>query len=107
MKGNQNGCYPLQDVLNFMSINVGRGSITHDIALAQAYELQLDVVLIQEPWWSGRSKSHPYFDCHIPFVVNNTRPRAITYSRKDSSQINATQQLPSQPTGGYCWVSTN
>ncbi|POS81735.1 hypothetical protein EPUL_005617, partial [Erysiphe pulchra] len=82
-------------LLKFMSINVGRGGATHDIALARACELQLDVLLVQEPWWSGRTKSHPYFDRHIPYAVANTRPRAITYTRKDTAKIDATQQYSS------------
>ncbi|KAI0994567.1 hypothetical protein K3495_g13614, partial [Podosphaera aphanis] len=34
------------------AVNVRRGGTTHDIALARACELQLDILLIQEPWWS-------------------------------------------------------
>ncbi|KAI0996535.1 hypothetical protein K3495_g11648 [Podosphaera aphanis] len=91
-----------------MSINVGRGDTTHDIALARACELQLDILLIQEPWWSGRSKSHPYFDCHIPFGGIDIRPRAITYTRKNPKEVVAVQKFPSStPTGDYCWVVVN
>lgn len=46
--------------LHLMSINVGRSGTTHDIALTHACELQLDVMLGQEPWWSGRTKSHSF-----------------------------------------------
>ena len=108
MKGTQRGCQNPHQFLRFISINVGRGGITHDIALARPCELQLDVVLIQEPWWSGRTKSHPFFDRHIPHCSNETRPRAITYTKKDPRNINASQVFPHvNPTGDYCWVMVN
>lgn len=47
--------------LRFMSINVGRGGTTHDIGLARVCELHIDILLIQEPWWIGRTKSHSFF----------------------------------------------
>ena len=97
MKGNPQGCYPLQDVLSFMSINVGRGGATHDIALARAGELRIDVLLIQELWWSDRTKTHPNFDLHLPFGDNNIRPRAATYVRKDPKRLISTQKFPSSP----------
>lgn len=107
MKGNQNGCYPLQDVLNFMSINVGRGVTTHDIALARASELKTDFLLVQEPWWYNTTKSHPYFDLYLPFGGENIRPRAATHVRKDPTRINSSQKHPLTPTGDYCWVEVN
>ena len=90
-----------------MSINVGRGGTTQDIALARACELELDVLLIQEPWWSGCTKSHPIFDCHIPFGGEEVRPRAATYTRKDPSRIEAIQKPTTTLTGDYCWVVVN
>ena len=65
MKNNPQRQHPVQDVLNFMSINVGRGSTTQDIALVRGCELRVDVLLIQEPWWSDRTKTHPYNDLHL------------------------------------------
>ena len=62
MKGDLQSRPPAPHALKFMSINVGRGSATHDIALARAYELEIDVLLVQEPWWSERTKTHPHFD---------------------------------------------
>ncbi|POS84365.1 hypothetical protein EPUL_003072 [Erysiphe pulchra] len=35
------------------------GGSTHDVALSRVYELDVDVILIQEPWWSNITKSHP------------------------------------------------
>ncbi|KAI0992951.1 hypothetical protein K3495_g15233 [Podosphaera aphanis] len=94
--------------LRFMSINVGRGSAAHDIALSRACDLQLDFLLVQEPWWAGCTKSHPYFNRHIPYGGVGTRPRAVTYSRKDDRNIHAVQESPSSKlTGDYCWVKVN
>ncbi|KAI0994593.1 hypothetical protein K3495_g13588 [Podosphaera aphanis] len=95
------------DVLNFMSINVGRGGTTHDIALARASELKTDVLLVQEPWWYNRTKSHPYFDLYLPFGGENIRPRAATYLRKDPNRIRSIQKHPLEPTSDYCWVEVN
>ena len=108
MKGAQEGRLSPLRLLRFMSINVGRGGQTQDIALSRAYELNLDVLLIQEPWWSERTKSHPFFDCHIPHTNNNIRPRAVTYTKKDPRNIRTVQILPIPDlTGDYCWVEIN
>lgn len=91
-----------------MSINVGRGGTTHDIALSRAYEMGIDVVLMQEPWWSSRTKSHPGFHCHIPHGGPSVRPRAVTYTRRNEKKISAQQFFPcSTQTGDYCWVKVN
>lgn len=107
MKDNPKGQYPLQDVINFLSINVGRGSASQDIAMARACELRIDVLLIQEPWWSSRTKTHPYYDLYLPFGGENIRPRAATYIRKDPKRIFAKQTYPLSLTGDYCWVEVN
>lgn len=107
MKGNPKGCYPLHDVLIFMSINVGRGGTTQDNALARACELKIDVLLIQEQWWSNRTKTHPYFNLYLPFGGDVVRPWAATFMRKDPQRITSSQKYPSSPTGDYCWVEVN
>ena len=107
MKSNSKSCYPLKDVINFMSINVGRGGTTQDIALARACELRIDVLLIQEPWWSNCTKTHPFYDLYLPFGGDNVRPRAATYIRKDPKRISSSQKHPPSPTGDYCWVEVN
>lgn len=107
MKDVLQGRHPLPHLINFMSINVGRGGITQDIALARACELKLDVLLIQEPWWSGCTKSHPYFERFTPYGGTYVRPRAITYIRKDVA-INSEQIFPcNNLTADYCWVVVN
>ena len=108
MKGDQRNPHPPENLLKFMSINVGRGGVTHEIALSRACELQIDVLLIQEPWWSGSTKSHPYFDRHLPHSDMGNRPRTVTYTRIDRKNIHASQEFPlSIPTGDYCWVVVN
>ena len=107
MKGSPQGCLPLQDVINFMSINVGRGGTTQDIALSRACDLRIDVLLIQEPWWSNCTKTHPYYELYLPFGGENIRPRAATYIRKDPKRITSIQKYPPSPTGDYCWVEVN
>ena len=98
-------------MISFMSINVGRGGQTHDIALSRAYELGVDVVLIQEPSWkkaTKETKSHPGYDCHIPHGGVNVRPRAVTYTLIDRRIHSATQIFPSDSlTADYCWVVVN
>ena len=84
------------------------GGTTHGIALDPACELQLDVLLIQEPWWRGHTKALPYFNVHIPHNGISIRPRAITYTRKNAKQIQAIQKFPSAtPISDYCWVEVN
>ena len=89
-----------------MSINVGRGGPTQDIALARAFELGVDVLLVQEPLWKMQSKStktHPGYDCHIPHGEDQSRPRAVTYTRKSGSELIAKQIFPcATPTADYC-----
>lgn len=105
MKGDLLSRPPTPHALKSMSINVGRGSATHDIASARAYELKIDFLLVQEPWWSDRTKTHPHFDRHIPFGGVNVRPRAITYTQKDPQRINAAQQFSSSCLNrDYFWV---
>lgn len=107
MKDDLKSRHPHQRYLKFMSINVGRGGTTQDITLARACELELDVLLIQEPWWSGCTKSHPYYDRHVPYGGFNIRPRAVTYTLKCPSEIFAIQKPTTTLTGDYCWVLVN
>lgn len=94
-----------------MSINVGRGGQTQDIALARAFELGIDVVLVQEPLWNKQkntTKDHPGYNYHLPHGGNKVRPRAVTYTRIDKRRILATQLFPcAVNTGDYCWVEVN
>lgn len=107
MSDNLQDCHPLQDVLKFLSIKVGRGRTTQDIALARAREIRLDFLLIQEKWWSSRTKIHPNFDLYLAFGGDDIRPRAATYIRKHLKRITAVQKYPDSPIGDYCWVEVN
>ena len=90
-----------------MSINVCRGGLTHDIALSRAHERGIDVVLVQEPWWSSKTKSHPGYHSHILHSGINVGHRAVTYTRINE-EISAFQIFPvSQYTGAYRWVTVN
>ena len=75
--------------LQIMQVNVARSSSAHDIVLTYAQEYQIDVVLIQEPWTFSdlslqRSKSHHGYETFFPDSTWLSRPRAITYIRRDS-----------------------
>lgn len=111
MKGTPSDPSRLPPTLSFMSINVGRGGLAHDIALSRAYVLGVDVLLIQEPLWQKRTKttkSHPGYICHTPTGGVDVRPRAVTYTRKSKRILSAIQIFPcATPTGDYCWVVVN
>lgn len=73
---------------NILSVNLGRSSTAHEIALNIAFDLKVDVLLIQEPYIfrdiSRRiSKKHPAFECFSPTDHWSVRPRVLTYTRKD------------------------
>lgn len=94
-----------------MSINVGRGGSTQNIALARAFELGIDVVLVQEPLWNKQkntTRDHPGYTYHLPNGGENVRPRDVTYTRIDDKKIMTTQLSPYVvSTGDYFWVEVN
>ncbi|POS86558.1 hypothetical protein EPUL_002249, partial [Erysiphe pulchra] len=68
-------------------INVGRGRISHNLALQLANEENADVVLIQEPWIyrdlnSKEFATHHNYDTFSPLSTWDTRPGVITYIKK-------------------------
>ncbi|POS82676.1 hypothetical protein EPUL_004067 [Erysiphe pulchra] len=70
-----------------MQANVGRGRISHNLALQLAQENNADVVLIQEPWTyrdltSKQSVAHHNYDTFSHLSTWDTRPRVLTYIRK-------------------------
>ena len=68
----------------------------------------IDIVQVQEPWWSSKTKTHPGYQYPIPQCGENVRPRTVTYTRIDEKGITAIQVFPSSiPTGDYCWVKIN
>ncbi|KAI1006659.1 hypothetical protein K3495_g1555, partial [Podosphaera aphanis] len=75
------------DAGNPYSINVGKGAVSHDLALAFAKEENFDVILIQEPYiFSDRqrriSKKISAYECFSPTNDWTKRPRVLTYLRK-------------------------
>ena len=108
MKGVPLDRVPFLSKLRFMSINVGRGVPPHGIALSRAHEKGLDVVLVQESWWSSQTKSRPGYHSYILHNGINVRPRAVTYTRINEKKTSATQIfLVSQQIGDYCWATVN
>lgn len=84
--------------LSILQINVGRGTIAHEIALALANDSLIDVILVQEPYIFKDlvrkiTKSHPMYEAFTPIDNWNIRPRVITYVRKGVG-LNTTQLRP-------------
>ena len=84
--------------LSVLQINVGKGAISHEIALSLAATSFVDVILIQEPYiFTNRtrriSKAHPLYESFSPLDDWTTRPRVLTYVRKGSG-LSATQLRP-------------
>lgn len=84
-----------------ISINVGRSSSAHEIALQLSFEKNIDILMVQEPYiykdLSRRiTRKHPSFECFTSIDDWNIRPRVMTYSRKDNgltvSQIRPTME---------------
>lgn len=74
----------------------------HDIALARTSELRTDVLLIQELWWSDRTKAHLNFDIHPSFGGTGIRLWVATYVKKNSERLTFVQKYPSSPASDYC-----
>lgn len=70
-----------------MQANVGRGCVSHNLALHLAHENNTDILLIQEPWifqdlTAKKSITRPSFQSFSPLSTWHTRPRVLTYVRK-------------------------
>ncbi|KAJ3499512.1 hypothetical protein NLG97_g286 [Lecanicillium saksenae] len=84
-----------------------------DCALALADAEKYDVVLLQEPWTARRdtrclTKTHPAYDTFSPidsWENNDTRPRVMTYVRRDE-RLRADQQRPVS-TRDIIWITIN
>ena len=85
--------------LTILQINVDKGATQHEIALSSAYNEQIDVVLIQEPYISRDlprriTKRHPSFNCFTPIDDwADSQPRVLTYVRKGAG-LRTTQIRP-------------
>jgi hypothetical protein len=68
--------------MRIIQANVGRGSAAHDLLLSH----KADIVLVQEPWTDMErqlTKTHPRYRLFGPVTRWNSRPRALTYVRRD------------------------
>ncbi|KAF4334268.1 hypothetical protein FBEOM_11900, partial [Fusarium beomiforme] len=97
--------------LRIFQANVGKIPPAHDCALALADSERYDIVLLQEPWTSHTesrflTKTHPAYDTFTPVDMwssNDTRPRVMTYDRRDSRLV-ADQIWPFQ-TRDILWLT--
>ncbi|EFZ02030.2 Reverse transcriptase [Metarhizium robertsii ARSEF 23] len=96
-----------------LQANVGKIPAAHDCALALADSEKYDIVLLQEPWTEAKNsrcltKTHPAFESFSPvdsWDGNDTRPRVMTYIRKNS-RILVDQRRPAL-TRDILWISAN
>ena len=66
--------------LKILQINLNRSSIATESALQLAIELNIDLILVQEPWIiDTRSTIHPAFFQILPNYLLETRPRTLAY----------------------------
>ncbi|KAJ8063439.1 hypothetical protein OCU04_008657 [Sclerotinia nivalis] len=84
--------------LTILQANVAKGASSHELALSLANDSCIDIVLIQEPYiFSDISrritKSHPAYETFTPLDNWETRPRVMTYTRKEAG-IRASQLWP-------------
>jgi hypothetical protein len=84
--------------LSILSINVGKGTSSHELALSTAFNSSTDVLLVQEPRIFSDldrriTKTHPSFECFSPVDTFDHTPRVMTYVRKGVG-LRATQIRP-------------
>ena len=99
--------------LKVFQANVGKIPPAHDCALALADSEKYDIVLLQEPWTEAKNsrcltKTHPAYETYSPvdsWNDNSTRPRVMTYIRKDSCVL-VDQRRPA-PTRDILWLTVN
>ena len=68
---------------------MGRSSSAHEIALQLAYNINADILLIQEPYIFRDldrriTRNHPSFECYTPLDNWSHRPRVLTYSNRNT-----------------------
>jgi hypothetical protein len=87
---------PATQPLIVLQINVGKGSIQQEIALAHAYAEKADILLVQKPYiyrdYTRRiTTRHPAYECLSPSDDWTAgQPRVLTYIRKQA-RLQATQ----------------
>ncbi|KAI0998430.1 hypothetical protein K3495_g9766 [Podosphaera aphanis] len=75
--------------LKIFSVNVGRCSATHQIALETAFENCIDILLIQEPYISKDiarklTCKNPSYQCFTLIDDCSIRPRVLAYANKNN-----------------------
>jgi hypothetical protein len=84
--------------------------------LQTAYEQDIDVLCVQEPWTQAptRTQNHPGYDCYAPVdnweqdneeEYNAIRPRVLTYIRKGPG-LRVQQRRP-VPSRDMLWIDVN
>ncbi|KAL9561821.1 hypothetical protein ACKAV7_014083 [Fusarium commune] len=99
--------------LKVFQANVGKIPPAHDCALALADTERYDIVLLQEPWTAHAkdrclTKTHPAYDAFTPVDMwnsNDTRPRVMTYVRRDSRLL--ADQIRPFETRDILWITVN
>ena len=88
--------------IKILSINVGRCSATHEIALELAFNTNTDILLIQEPYIHRDlrkvTRNHPSFTCFSPTDTWSVRPRVMSYTKKNN-HISCTRSRPRSDRG--------
>lgn len=84
--------------IHILSVNVGRSSSAHQIALSTSFQNNIDILLVQEPYiFKDISRritcKHPSHECFTPTDNWSTRPRVLTYTRINSA-ISFVQERP-------------
>ena len=86
----------LSTPLSILSINVGKCSSSHELALSTAFDSSIDILLVQEPRILSKlnrriTKKHPSFECFSPVNTFENTPRVMTYVRRGVG-LRATQK---------------
>ncbi len=76
--------------LRIIQVNVRRGEPANDLALALAFEEEIDILLIQEPWIAADlekrlSKRNKSYQAYTPGEEWKEPPRVIQYVRRQTS----------------------
>lgn len=86
--------------MKIVQANVGRGGPAHDLLLS----FEADIILVQEPWTDiakQRTKTHPRYQLFSPTTRWETRPRALTYVRRDLPAYSLPQPASADITAVY------
>lgn len=92
--------------IRFLQANINKNSEATEALLNYAIEVNIDLVLIQEPWVvtssnpsETRSINHPSFVQTLPVTPTDYRPRVVVYTSRSlkGTQVNYRADLFSSP----------